>query len=94
VKLRARWVTLRARWVMLRARWVTLRARRVTLRARWVTLRASWVTFTGIGSAPPFFSQKYVPLKTWWTLGFILSIFYIVSFLGIGSVWWPMIGLM
>jgi di/tricarboxylate transporter len=52
------------------------------------------LTHYGIGSAPPFFSQKYVPLQTWWTLGFILSVFYIVVFLGIGSIWWPMVGLM
>ena len=47
----------------------------------------------GIGSAPPFFGAGYVPLPTWWKIGFGLSIFYIATFLGIGSVWWKVIGL-
>ena len=50
-------------------------------------------THYGIGSAPPFFGAGYVPLPTWWKIGFGLSIFYIATFLGVGSVWWKVIGL-
>jgi len=50
-------------------------------------------THYGIGSAPPFFGAGYVPLATWWKIGFGLSVFYITTFLGIGSVWWKVIGL-
>ena len=50
-------------------------------------------THYGIGSAPPFFGAGYVPLPTWWTIGGLLSIFYIAVHLGIGPVWWKMIGL-
>jgi len=50
-------------------------------------------THYGIGSAPPFFGAGYVPLPTWWKIGFGLSVFYIATFLGIGSVWWKVIGL-
>lgn len=52
------------------------------------------LTHYGIGSAPPFFSQKYVDLATWWKLGFIMSIFYLSVFLGIGPIWWKTIGLL
>jgi len=50
-------------------------------------------THYGIGSAPPFFGAGYVPLPTWWTIGFGLSVFYITVFLGVGSVWWKLIGI-
>ena len=50
-------------------------------------------THYGIGSAPPFFGAGYVPLATWWKIGFGLSVFYIATFLGIGSVWWKLIGI-
>jgi anion transporter len=52
------------------------------------------LTHYGIGSAPPFFAQGYVELATWWKLGFILSVFYLSVYLGIGPVWWKVIGLM
>jgi len=50
-------------------------------------------THYGIGSAPPFFGTGYVPLATWWKIGFGLSVFYISVFLGVGSIWWKAIGL-
>jgi len=50
-------------------------------------------THYGIGSAPPYFSQKYVPLGTWWTLGGAISVIHMVLWLGVGSVWWKAIGL-
>jgi anion transporter len=50
-------------------------------------------THYGIGSAPPFFGAGYVPLATWWKIGFGLSVFYIATFLGVGSVWWKVIGI-
>jgi len=50
-------------------------------------------THYGIGSAPPFFGAGYVDLPTWWKIGFGLSVFYIATFLGVGSIWWKVIGL-
>jgi len=50
-------------------------------------------THYGIGSAPPYFSQKYVPLNTWWTLGGAVSVIHMVLWLSVGSVWWKLIGL-
>jgi len=49
-------------------------------------------THYGIGSAPPFFGAGYVPLATWWKIGFGMSIFYIATFLGIGFPWWKVLG--
>ena len=49
-------------------------------------------THYGIGSAPPFFGAGYVPLATWWKIGFGMSIFYIAAFLGIGFPWWKVLG--
>lgn len=37
--------------------------------------------------------NRYVPLPTWWTIGGLLSIVYITVFLGVGGVWWKVIGL-
>ncbi|CAL51665.1 Sodium/sulphate symporter [Ostreococcus tauri] len=49
-------------------------------------------THYGIGSAPPFFGAGYVPLATWWKIGFGMSIVYITCFLGIGFPWWKILG--
>ena len=51
-------------------------------------------THYGIGSAPPFFGAGYVPLATWWKIGFGMSIMYIAIFLGVGFPWFKIIGLM
>lgn len=51
------------------------------------------LTTYGIGSAPPYFGAGYVPQAKWYQLGFLLSIFYITVWLGIGGAWWKVIGL-
>ena len=51
-------------------------------------------THYGIGSAPPFFGAGYVPLATWWKIGFGMSIMYIAIFLGVGFPWFKIIGFM
>mmetsp|Transcript_18497 Transcript_18497/g.51906 ORF Transcript_18497/g.51906 Transcript_18497/m.51906 type:complete len:564 (-) Transcript_18497:806-2497(-) len=51
------------------------------------------LTTYGIGSAPPYFGAGYVPQADWLRLGFILSIFYVVVWLGVGGAWWKVIGL-
>uniref|UniRef100_A0A7S0VAM7 Uncharacterized protein n=1 Tax=Polytomella parva TaxID=51329 RepID=A0A7S0VAM7_9CHLO len=51
------------------------------------------LTTYGIGSAPPYFGAGYVPQADWLKLGFILSIFYLAVWLGIGGAWWKVIGL-
>ncbi|KAF7801282.1 dicarboxylate transporter 1, chloroplastic-like [Senna tora] len=51
------------------------------------------LTHYGIGSAPVFYGANYVPLAQWWGYGFIISVVNIIIWLGIGGVWWKVIGL-
>lgn len=51
-------------------------------------------THYGIGSAPPFFGAGYVDLPTWWKIGGALSVLYIAVFLGIGPMWWRLVGIL
>jgi len=51
------------------------------------------LTTYGSGPAPIFFSSGYVSTKDWWRFGFLISIMNITIWLGIGSVWWRILGL-
>ena len=51
------------------------------------------ITHYGTGSAPVFFGAGYVDQTTWWKLGFLLSIMNLLFWLGIGLVWWKIVGL-
>ncbi len=51
------------------------------------------ITHYGTGSAPVYFSPGYVSQSTWWTLGFALSFVNLAIWLGVGLVWWQVIGL-
>lgn len=51
------------------------------------------LTHYGTGCAPILFGSEYVNLKTWWKMGFIVSIFFLVIWVGIGSLWWKFLGL-
>ncbi|XP_051141786.1 dicarboxylate transporter 1, chloroplastic-like [Andrographis paniculata] len=51
------------------------------------------LTHYGIGSAPVFYGAGYVPLATWWGYGFLISVVNLVIWLGVGGVWWKVIGL-
>ncbi|KAI5056727.1 hypothetical protein GOP47_0028545 [Adiantum capillus-veneris] len=51
------------------------------------------LTHYGIGSAPVFYGANYVPLSKWWGYGFLISIVNIVIWLGLGGVWWKVLGL-
>ncbi|MEI7680861.1 MAG: DASS family sodium-coupled anion symporter [Betaproteobacteria bacterium] len=45
------------------------------------------------GPAPVYFGSGYVSLKRWWSIGFLVSLINIVIWLGVGSVYWKMLGL-
>uniref|UniRef100_UPI0020BE4C92 anion permease n=1 Tax=Bacillus cereus TaxID=1396 RepID=UPI0020BE4C92 len=47
----------------------------------------------GSGAAPVFFGAGYISQSKWWSIGFILSIVHIVTWLVIGGLWWKVIGL-
>lgn len=51
------------------------------------------LTHYGGGAAPILYGAGYVPQGTWWKLGFIIVTVNLVIWLGIGSIWWHVIGL-
>ena len=51
------------------------------------------LTHYGGGAAPILYGAGYVPQGTWWKLGFIIVTVNVVIWLGIGSLWWHLIGL-
>lgn len=51
------------------------------------------LTTYGIGSAPPIFSLGYNKQDDWYKWGGLLSVYYLVVWLGLGGVWWKFIGL-
>lgn len=52
----------------------------------------SHMTHYGSTSAVVLFGAGYVPVATWWALGFVMSIFSLVIWLGIGGMWWKFLG--
>lgn len=53
----------------------------------------SCLTHYGTGCAPILFGSEYVNLKTWWKMGAIIGVYFIIVFIGIGSLWWKVLGL-
>jgi DASS family divalent anion:Na+ symporter len=53
----------------------------------------SSMTHYGAGPAPVLFGAGYVEIGTWWKLGALISVINIVIWLGIGGVWWKLLGL-
>lgn len=51
------------------------------------------ITHYGTGSAPILFGSEYVDLKTWWKIGFIISLVFLVIWMGVGAAWWKVLGL-
>jgi DASS family divalent anion:Na+ symporter len=51
------------------------------------------LTTYGCGPAPIFYGSGYVEAKDWWRLGFLISLFNILLWLGIGGIWWKILGL-
>ena len=51
------------------------------------------LTHYGDGAGPIFFGSGYIELKDWWKVGFLLSLLHLVVWLGIGCLWWRMIGI-
>lgn len=51
------------------------------------------LTHYAAGPAPIFFGSGYVEQGTWWKLGFLVSIINLIIWVGIGSIWWKILGL-
>lgn len=58
-----------------------------------LSIVSSGLTHFGLVSAPIFFGAGYISTKTWWYLGFVLSVLYILIWAVTGSIWWKIIGL-
>ncbi|HUM71172.1 MAG TPA: DASS family sodium-coupled anion symporter, partial [Chloroflexota bacterium] len=53
----------------------------------------SSMTHYGTGPAPVLYGSGYVPMSDWWRLGLLISVINIVIWLGIGGVWWKILGM-
>lgn len=53
----------------------------------------SSMTHYSTGPAPVLFGSGYVRLADWWKLGAVISVVNITIWLGIGGLWWKIIGL-
>jgi DASS family divalent anion:Na+ symporter len=53
----------------------------------------SSMTHYGTGPAPVLFGAGYVRITDWWKLGAIVSVVNIIIWLGIGGLWWKLLGL-
>ncbi len=52
----------------------------------------SGLTHYANGPAPVVFGTDYVSMGAWWDVGFAVSVITILSWVGVGSVWWSIIG--
>lgn len=46
------------------------------------------------GPAPILYSAGYITQKRWWTMNFIIGIVYFIIWIGLGSVWMKLIGIL
>ncbi|MDA2930768.1 anion permease [Acidobacteria bacterium AH-259-O06] len=53
----------------------------------------SSMTHYGTGPAPIFFGSGYVELGAWWKLGALISVANVIIWLGLGGLWWKVLGL-
>jgi DASS family divalent anion:Na+ symporter len=53
----------------------------------------SSMTHYGTGPSPIYYGSGYVELGDWWKLGALISVVNILIWLGIGGVWWKVIGI-
>jgi DASS family divalent anion:Na+ symporter len=51
------------------------------------------LTHYGGSTAPIYFGAGYVAQGTWWKVGFMISIVNLVIWVGLGSIWWKLLGL-
>jgi len=51
------------------------------------------MTHYGTGPAAAMFGQGFVPIGTWWRLGFIVSVVNIAIWVGVGGLWWKVLRL-
>jgi DASS family divalent anion:Na+ symporter len=50
------------------------------------------LTHYAAGMTPIYFGAGYLDQGQWWRIGFMVSVFNLIIWLGLGSIWWKMIG--
>lgn len=50
------------------------------------------LTHYGSGPAPIYYGSGYIDVKDWWRVGFILSVANLIIWMGLGSLWWKLLG--
>lgn len=53
----------------------------------------SSTTHYGTGPSPVFFGAGYITQNDWWRIGFYVSLLHVVIWVGIGGIWWKILGL-
>jgi DASS family divalent anion:Na+ symporter len=51
------------------------------------------MTHYGTGSAPVFFGAGFVKQGEWWRVGFVMSLVNLAIWLGVGPLWWRLVGI-
>ena len=51
------------------------------------------LTHYGTAPAPILFGSGHVTLAAWWRVGALVSVVNIAIWLGVGAVWWKILGL-
>jgi len=51
------------------------------------------LTHFAAGPSPIIFGSGFVSQGDWWKLGFIFSVIYLIIWVGIGAMWWKVLGL-
>lgn len=51
------------------------------------------LTHYASSTSPIFFGAGYVPIGTWWRLGFLVSLVNLIIWFGAGSLWWKALGI-
>jgi DASS family divalent anion:Na+ symporter len=54
---------------------------------------AAGLTNYGTTPSPMFFAHGYVPFRTWWSVGFVVSLVNIAIWSTVGFGWWKLIGI-
>ena len=58
-----------------------------------LSIVSSGLTHYGLSSAPVFFGAGYMKTKTWWYIGLVVSVVYLIIWAVVGGVWWKVLGL-
>lgn len=51
------------------------------------------ITHYATGTSPIYFGAGYVSQGDWWKIGFLVSLVNLVIWIGIGGIWWKLLGL-